>query len=266
MKENPFPGMNPWLETHWGDVHTGLTIYARDQLEPQLPDQLQARVEEYVAVEVSDNQERAGSRFAPDVRVIERSNADGEFSDSTSSLAVAEPVIVPRHTEPETLHFIQIVDKGSGHQVVTTIEFLSPANKEHEAGRSQYRTKQEKMLAGRVNLVEIDLLRSGSWVLATPQGEVPKECRGPYRVCVVRGNRQDVAEVYAISLREPLPTIRIPLREGDEDALLQLQPLIDNAYVKGRYYDDDYRQDPVPPLTGPDAEWADQLLREKGLR
>lgn len=22
MKPNPFPGMNPWLEQHWGDVHT----------------------------------------------------------------------------------------------------------------------------------------------------------------------------------------------------------------------------------------------------
>ena len=54
MKSNPFPGMNPWLESHWGDIHTSLTTYARDQLQPQLPAGLRARVEEYVAVEAEE--------------------------------------------------------------------------------------------------------------------------------------------------------------------------------------------------------------------
>ncbi len=46
MSKNPFPGMNPWLEEHWGDVHTSLTTYARDQLQPRLPPGLRARIEE----------------------------------------------------------------------------------------------------------------------------------------------------------------------------------------------------------------------------
>ncbi len=29
--KNPFPGMNPWLEGYWGDVHTKLTTYAYDE-------------------------------------------------------------------------------------------------------------------------------------------------------------------------------------------------------------------------------------------
>lgn len=40
MNENPFPGMNPWLEYPFGDVHAAVTVYASDQLEPQLPRQL----------------------------------------------------------------------------------------------------------------------------------------------------------------------------------------------------------------------------------
>jgi hypothetical protein len=36
--------------------------------------------------------------------------------------------------------------------------------------------------------------------------------------------------------------------------------------VNGGYEDIDYRQEPRPPLSGPDAEWADQVLRERGLR
>jgi hypothetical protein len=248
-------------------VHTSLSIYARDQLESQLPPGLRARVEEYVLVEAGDDQENAGARFAPDVHVVERPGASRKPGDSTSSLAVADPVIVPRNREAETLHYIQIVDKAAGHRIVTSIEFLSPSNKGNEAGSTQYANKQEKMLAGRVNLVEIDLLRAGAWVLAVPRGDVPKACRQPYRICVVRRNRQEVAEVYRVPLQEPLPTIRIQLREEDADVSLQLQPLIETAYIKGRYYEDiDYRQDPLPPLTGPDAEWSDQLLREKVFR
>jgi len=46
------------------------------------------------------------------------------------------------------------------------------------------------MLDGRVNLVEIDLLRAGSWVLAVQQSLVPKAYREPYRICVVRADQQ----------------------------------------------------------------------------
>lgn len=267
--KNPFPGMNPWLESHWGDVHTCLTTYARDQLQPQLPPGLRARIEEYVAVEEADvESERPRARFAPDVRVIERPYAPKAFRGSATVLAaLAEPVIVPRESEPETLHQIQIVDTQAGHRIVTSIEFLSLANKVGEEGREQYRKKQRNMLAGGVNLVEIDLLRAGKWVLAVPKGHVPKPCREPYRISVVRAVRQDVAEVDSVSLREPLPSVRVPLRSEDEDVPLTLQPLLDLAYVNGRYWEDiDYAEDPDPPLSGPDADWAEQILRQNGLR
>ena len=35
--KSPFPGMDPYLEEFWPDVHASLIIYARDQLEEQLP-------------------------------------------------------------------------------------------------------------------------------------------------------------------------------------------------------------------------------------
>jgi hypothetical protein len=266
--KNPFPGMNPWLESHWGDVHTRMTTYACDQLQSHLPSGLRARIEEYVAVEVNDDSEGPRARFAPDVRVIERPDAPRDSGGTATAIAsVAEPLIVPRESEPETLHFIQIVDAQAGHRIVTSIEFLSLANKASEEGREQYRKKQGNMLAGRVNVVEIDLLRSGKWVLAVPKGYVPKRCREPYRISVVRTTRQDMAEVYPASLREPLPAIRIPLRSEDDDVPLQIQPLVEMAYINGRYDEDlDYARDPDPPLTGPDADWADQLLREKGRR
>ena len=52
--KSPFPGMDPYLESHWGDLHTTLMVYARNQLNAQLPDDLQARVEESLAVMEDD--------------------------------------------------------------------------------------------------------------------------------------------------------------------------------------------------------------------
>jgi hypothetical protein len=84
---------------------------------------------------------------------------------------------------------------------------------------------------------------------------------------VIRADRPSLADVYRVALREPLPTIRIPLRRTDADVPLNLQTLIDAAYDNGRYADDiDYSKPPRPELAGPDAKWADGLLREQGLR
>lgn len=44
---SPFPGMDPFLEEHWGDVHTSLTVYARNQLNEALPEGVVARIEEF---------------------------------------------------------------------------------------------------------------------------------------------------------------------------------------------------------------------------
>ena len=40
VMNSPFPGMDPYLERHWGDVHQALVTYIRDQLQPSLPDDL----------------------------------------------------------------------------------------------------------------------------------------------------------------------------------------------------------------------------------
>ena len=38
--KSPFPGMDPYLQQHWRDVHTRLILYACDQLESGLPAEL----------------------------------------------------------------------------------------------------------------------------------------------------------------------------------------------------------------------------------
>src|SRR5207244_3370983 len=66
--KSPFPGMDPYLEAHWLDVHTRLVAYSADALNEKLPEELIARSEERVAVEADA---RAEGWIHPDVRVLE---------------------------------------------------------------------------------------------------------------------------------------------------------------------------------------------------
>jgi hypothetical protein len=77
-----------------------------------------------------------------------------------------------------------------------------------------------------------------------------------YMACVRRGWKRDVAELCPLRLAEPLPAIRIPLRESDADVTLNLQALIDHCYENGGCDNIDYRQPPVlPRLPSGSREW-----------
>jgi hypothetical protein len=264
---SPFPGMDPYLERHWGDIHTSLIVYARNQLNAQLPDDLQARVEESAGVEIEDRRART---VYPDVRIVEEPDEPWAVRE-TAAVAdaagtVAEPYVVLLEDEPRTQRHLEIVDTTDGGRVVTAIEVLSPANKVGLDGPVAYRRKQREYLEARVNLVEIELVRGGECVLAIPEDRIPLACRTPYRICVRRAATPERAEIYAVPLRLPLPNIRIPLRPSDEDVVLRLQPLIDDCYRDGRYQRINYRVEPVPLFGEEDAAWLDQLLRENGVR
>src|SRR5947207_15858369 len=170
--KSPFPGMDPYLEWHWGDVHTRLTTYASNQLAAQLPSDLRVRIEEYVGVDEGNGN---GVIFRPDVRVEERGGARPPTAEASpgKTAAVAERIVVPLYVEPPTLRYLRIIDVRSGNRLVTAIEFLSLANKKGKKGRAAYRKKQQKIVDGGANLVEIDLLRAGKYVLLAPENQVP---------------------------------------------------------------------------------------------
>lgn len=254
---SPFPGMDPYLEAHWRDVHTRVMTYICDQIQEQLPSDLVARVEESVAVDTED-----GARLiAPDVSVVEDfENAAVGFQPE--SAAVAEPLLVLEEV-PQTARHVQILDVSSGERVVTVIEVLSPTNKLTVSGREEYRRKQRDYLNAGVNLVEIDLLRGGQHVLAAALEFIPESRRRTYMMSVRSRTR---TKVFGASLRESLPVIPIPLRPTDRDVSLNIQQIIDQAYDRGRYAKLNYQPDPEPPFSPDDAAWVETLLREKGRR
>ena len=255
--KSSFPGMDPYLEQHWRDVHARLIIYACDVLQSNLPDDLRARVEERVFVESPEGTERANY---PNVRIIERPRRQTVISPE-AGVAVAEPLVIHLASEPVSQGFIEIVEAGSGHRVITVIEVLSLANKVPGEGQDLYRQKQKELKEARVSLVEIDLLRAGQRVLSVFFHQIPPSHRTAYQVCVRRGWKSDQAEVYRVPLRERLRVIGVPLRETDKDIVLDLQALMNQCYERGRYDDLDYKVAPEPALGAEDAVWAGALLR-----
>lgn len=229
---NPFPGMNPFLEQWWwGDARAGLTVYTADELQYRLPTDLRARVGE--------------RRFLEPVRPHARGNDD--------VAEVAEP-------------FIKVIDTSAsaGGRVVTLIQFLSHANKSPGPGRDLYLAQTLDAHKSGVSVVEIDLVRGGLPVL--PEKLLPLVTRTTYHVSVRRAGRSDQVDWYAISLRQRLPKIPIPLRPMDGDVVLDLQEMIDLCHRRGRYDDIDYSRPLDPSLGWDDVAWVDSLLKAAGLR
>ena len=259
---SPFPGMDPFLEDYWGDVHTSLTTYARNQIRPQLPSDLQVRVEEYVGLEIGEQQDELTYQ-KPDVLVSEPWSP----SSGQSAVAVAEPIVsdsplfVSYPQEPGILRRVLIHDKR-GETLVTAIEFLSPGYKYGQA-REHFRQKQRDLVAGGVNVVEIDLVRAGDWAVYPNEQDYPASHAEPCRIVVVRVARPWGFECYPTGIRGRLPRIRVPLRRNDPDAVLDVQKLIDMAWENGGYSNIDYAKVRLPGFEDSDRQWIrDQLARQ----
>ncbi len=260
--------MDPWLEQYWGDVIASLVTYIRDSLQDRLPQGIRARMQERIVLEYP--QWNATRPIYPDVAVVEEeaepTGAARQIEQST--LVMDEPEIIELAPEPRIETFVEIVDQKNDDQLITVIEVLSPANKQSGLSSQKYLQKQWELMQSGISLVEIDLLRAGTRVTLARAWRVPTEQRRkPYQVSVWWGSRPKRVEVYAVMLNERLPVVSIPLREQDHGVGLDVQAVVEEAYVKGRYREViDYSKAPEPELSPEGAAWVDVRLRESGLR
>jgi hypothetical protein len=264
--KSPFPGMDPFLEARWSDVHVTLIGFIKEALQPLLPADLRARSEERVLLEEVEGEPTRAYRG--DVSVVDLGQRKpGGARQETTAAATVEPCLVEYHEGPQLDRFIQIIDTTSGNRVVTAIEVLSPWNKGPGRLNRDYLRKLDDYARGQVSVVELDLLRYPTRDrLQVGQKDLPIERRAPYLVCLRRSWAPEVWEVYPLVLRLPLPRVPIPLRQRDADVGLDLQPIIERIYVAGGHDDIDYAKPLDPPLDKDDAAWADELLRNAGKR
>lgn len=253
----PFPGVDPWLQSFWGNVHTTMSTYVRDLLNEELSPGLVAVTQQRVFVESSVGADRS---VYPDVHLIEHPRRYGGGGGAAALAEPAtsdEPIVLEMPADVFEQPYIEIVDAQSGGTVITVIEIVSPSNKRAGEGRDLYVQKQSEVVASAASLVEIDLTRGHRGVtLAWLQSASPA-LETPYHACARRATRRRALEVYPIALRQRLPSIRIPLRAGEADVRLDVSRVLDDTYRRGRLAElINYARPSEPPLDAADAAWA----------
>jgi len=239
----------------WEGFHASLVVYVRDVLQSQIRPRYIASVERRVIVETPDQIRPV----VPDVWVGDRNLARSDASAAV--IDVDAPVVVEVPAFELRQSFIEIRDTATGMRVVTVIEVVSPSNKYHGRGREVYLTKQREVLSSPVHLVEIDLHRTGPHVLSVAESVARSKGPYDYLVCINRAQgRREKFELYPRRLRDRLPRIPIPLANGDPDARLDIQSVVEFTYDRGAYRDQLQYDRPCAPLEPPDQDWANELI------
>lgn len=256
---SPFPGMDPYLEARalWPGVHNELIVQLRHLLVPQVRPAYFVDVEKRVYV--IDEDDPAQRTIVPDVTVTRVSGAPSPLPPGSAATPRAALLLMAQEVEVREPRLV--IRAARDRAVVTVIELLSPANKGSPGskGRQEYLTKRREVLRSDANLVEIDLLRDG---LGIPS--VDPLPPGDYHAHVSRVALRPRGEVFSWSLRDPLPSLPVPLR-GDQVAWLDLDQALARAYDQGGYdVELDYGRPPEPQLAEADRAWAAALLRDRG--
>jgi Protein of unknown function (DUF4058) len=249
---SPFPGMDPYIESWiWGDFHSRLISSICESLNPVLPKRYIATTDLYVwRVDPSETERTMVG--GPDVLLAE--NRPAAAGTAAATMAAPVTTVLPGVTRKQ--RFLKVIDQ-LGRRVVTVVEVLSPSNKRAGDDGEAYRYKRDEYMASGVNLVEIDLLRSG---VRPPLGD-PAPPVSDYYLMVHRASERSRLGIWPFSVREPVPPVPIPLDPDVPDVALNLRSCIDHVYDLGRFGEQlDYSGPPVPPLREPDATWARDLL------
>lgn len=263
---SPFSGMDPFLEHPdlFPDFHDSFITYLREFTQPALRPPYLSGIGRRTWIEVSERY------VEPDVEVLRsttlRSQTGRLGGAAVAELTPSQPVVVHVPHDERREPFIEIfIGRGRDRRLVTVIELLSLTNKTPgEHGRDLYQRKQREVLDSKVNLVEIDLLRSGRHTTAVPEDRL-RETVAPfdYHVCIHRFDNLEDYFVYGIQLDERLPTIDVPLLPEDGSVPVDLQAVFNRCYDAAPYAQEvDYQHDvPDPPLTADQTAWTNRLLQ-----
>ena len=205
--DNPFPGMNPYLEHRhiWPDFHFSLVAGLANALGPRLPHNYRVDLKQRVEYE------------QPVGLPSPMPEDDGPIR-----------VRMPRGIKALWLR----VETVPHRELVTIVEVLSPTNKAPGKERNRYERKREVIVGSGANLVEIDLLRR--WQ------PMPLETPPPpsdYRILVCRSLKSPGALLYPFMVRQRIPKFTMPLLSEDEAHApeVDLGAIVDRLHHTARY-------------------------------
>jgi hypothetical protein len=229
--------------------------YWREAIADALPPQYEATLGERVyLVEYDPEARKLGY---PDIAVTHGEALSNQASSSAAT-ATLEPVTIPltmldgpRESYVEILHLPE-------RSLVTTLELLSPTNKQ-QPGRTAYLEKRRALLFQNVNLIELDVLVEG---LRLPLMERPPVA--DYYYLLSRADQRPDCQVYHWTVRQPLPTLPVPLRHPDPDIQINLAEVFDTAYERGRFFRRIAYTESMPAfMSEADRAWAKGLMKQQ---
>jgi len=155
-----------------------------------------------------------------------------------------------RIVDIEKQRYLNVVDRDK-NDLVAAIELLSPSNKYAGPDREQYRQKRRERLRSRTHLVELDLLRGG------PRMDFENMPHCDYCAVVSRVEDRPEVGVWPWQLRDAMPSVPVPLRGSDPDAVLDLKSILDQVYDETGLADRIYAGPPEPRLAPDGLAWAE---------
>jgi hypothetical protein len=257
--------MDPYLEGEmWQEFYKRLANQISLQLMPQLRPKYVALLAKRYAIDRSGLGivQPAMRIIYPDVHVVQSVRQTPVASASSSGLAIMEPTVeLPSPVIEEVpLLSVEIRDVAE-RRLVTLIEILSPVNKRGEGAR-EYAQRRLEVMQTATHLLEIDLLYQGERIQL--HGEPPP---APYYIYLSRSERRPFTQVWALDLRQPLPTVPVPLLRPDPDVALDLQAALAACFELVGYEELlDYTTPPPAGLTKEDEAWVIETLQTAGLR
>jgi hypothetical protein len=252
---SPFPGIDPYIESQgsWPDFHIRFMNYLCESIADRLPENYYAHMEERLTlVELTADDFQS---MRPDLTIVQRVPSQPASQESGAALAL-EPVTVPVAILDEIREVYIEIRRLRERTLVAAVELLSPGNKS-EPGRGEYLAKRNALLRQPVHLVELDFLVGGRRL--PMRRPLPP---GDFYALVARGDRRPDCDVYAWTIHQPSPTIRLPLLAPDPEITVNLADVLANAYNKGRYDRSiDYSAPLTVPLAPEDRAWAEERAR-----
>ena len=260
---SPFPGMDPYFEAgRFTEFHAKFLSTAQDLLNRILPPPYRVDYESQVIIREPSAEERRvgiGTPYEADLAVT-RGGGATVLADAPATPITTTHVyqaVVPA-VDKEKRRWLE-VRRRDDKRIVAHLELLSPSNKRQD--RAAYVAKRAALMRSDTHFLEIDLLRGGRRL---PMENVPDSA---YYALVARAGGWPKSTVWIFGLRDPMPTIPVPLADGDPDVPLDLQAVLHKLYDDASYDRDFdlYAAPPDPPLGEADAAWAAGVLKEAGV-
>ncbi|MEQ8673456.1 MAG: DUF4058 family protein [Aggregatilineales bacterium] len=225
MSENPYPGINPHLNSYllaeggWKTFHSKHITHLTDYLETILPGNYYTMPEDSLQITAYYPDLEKRILTEPDISIyyVGKHKDDLPTQSTVTTPTLTMPVIETIVNEDEP--YTAVIIYGENRKPVTRIELLSPSNKPTYKHYNQYISKRDDTLKSGLRLVEIDFLHTTQPIIPEIPSYRDRHARAYPYMLIVSDPRptleKGLTSVYGFGVLDNLPVLEIPLNGQD---------------------------------------------------